>query len=189
MKKPERTVLDMPCNVPTPTARGVIFEVALQAGVKSVLFIDDDMEFLPDAYERIASLNADICTGLFYTRSTPSTPTIMRRKDEGDGKFSLRSIVPDGKVQDCDACGLAFTLIRRPVIEWAAKESAKHGLPPFRHILFGEDIDFTNRATQAGFKAKCDTGCVIAHRGDIAFAGQPELTSPLSRHLSWPYER
>lgn len=187
MKRPMANFIDMPCDVPTVTARNVLLEKAAQSGAKALLFIDDDMEFLPDSYDRLNRIKADIVTGLFYTRSTPSAPTIMLRKDEGEGKFSLRSIVPDGNVQDIHACGLAFTLVRRPVILWALAESAKTGIPPFRHILFSEDMDFTNRATLAGFSAKCDTSVIIAHRGDIGFAGQPETTVPTSGHLKSPF--
>jgi len=145
------------------------------------------MEFTADAYDRLAKVKADIVCGLFYTRSTPSTPTVMVRADEGDGKFSLRSIVPDGKVQEIHACGMAFTLIRESAIKWAIEDSVKTGLPPFRHVVLSEDLDFVNRATMAGLSAKCDTSVVIGHRGEICFAGQPELTHPLSGHLTNPF--
>lgn len=187
MKRPHRSYFDLPCDVPTTTARNILLEAALASGARALLFIDSDMEFLPDAFEKLDKIKAEIVTGLFYTRHTPSTPTIMLRSDEKDGKYSLRSIVPDGNIQDIHACGLAFTIIRRPVLEWAVKESIATGLPPFRHLVLGEDMDFVDRATRAGFKAKCDTSVIIAHRGEIGYAGQPETTQPTSGHLKNPF--
>ena len=186
LKKPQATIFNMPCGVPTVSARNTSLEIAHTSGVKSLLFIDDDMEFHGDAYERLNLVKADIVCALMFTRSAPSSPTVMIRKMEEGDKFSLRSIVPDGKIQDVHACGMAFTLLRRPVIEWAIADSAKSGLPPFRHIILGEDLDFVNRATMAGFSAKCDTSVITSHRGDIGFAGQPELVNPMSGHLTNP---
>ncbi len=177
----------MPCEVPTVSARNESISLTYQSGAKALLFIDSDMEFLSDAYKKLDTHKADIVCGLFHTRSTPSTPTVMVRSPEADGKFSLRSIVPDKKVHAIDACGMAFTLIRRPVIEWAMKEAAEKNLPPFRHVIFGEDLDFVMRARQEGFIAKCDTSVLIAHRGDVGFNGQPEFTNPLSGHLNNPF--
>jgi GT2 family glycosyltransferase len=111
----------------------------------------------------------------------------MVKQLEAEGKYSLRSIVPDDQVQDIDACGMAFTLIREPVIKWALSESVAKGIPPFRHVIFGEDIDFVLRAREAGFTAKCDTTVRIAHRGDIGFNGQPELCQPMAVHLNHPF--
>lgn len=187
LKRPNKTIFNMPCDVPTVSARNTSLEIAHESGAKALLFIDSDMEFLADSYERLNRVKADIVCGLFYTRSAPSCPTIMIKQAEDDGKHSLRSIVPDDKVHDIDACGMAFTLIREPVIKWAIAESVKKGIPPFRHVVFGEDLDFMMRAVQSGFTAKCDTSVKIAHRGDVAFNGQPELCSPLSGHLNHPF--
>ena len=187
LKLPDKTIFNMPCDVPTVSARNTSLAIAAEAGAKALLFIDSDMEFLGDSYRRLSAVKADIVCGLFHTRSAPSTPTIMVKHAEEEGKFSLRSIVPDGKVHEIDACGMAFTLIREPVIKWAAKESAEKGIPAFRHVVFGEDLDFVMRARNAGFKAKCDTSIQIAHRGDVGFNGQPELVNPLSGHLNHPF--
>jgi len=178
----------MPCDVPTVSARNTSLQIAAEAGAKALLFIDSDMEFLGDAYAKLAAIpKCDIACGLFFTRSAPSSPTVMIRQEEPDNQFSLRSIVPDGKVQEIDACGMAFTLIRDSVIKWAVEQSKKDSIPPFRHVVFGEDLDFVMRARKAGFVAKCDTSIIIAHRGDVGFAGQPELCSPMAGHLNHPF--
>ena len=188
LQLPGMKVFNMPTDVPTVSARNTALQVAHEMGAKALLFIDSDMEFQSDAYQRLNKVKGDIVCGLFYTRSAPSVPTIMVSQAEDDGKnFSLRTIVPDGKVMDVDACGMAFTLIREPVMKWAIEKSVKDGLPPFRHVVFGEDLDFCMRARKAGFSVKCDTSVKIAHRGDVGFNGQPELVNPQSGYLNHPF--
>lgn len=182
-------MFNMPCDVPTVSARNTSIQIAHEVGAKALLFIDSDMEFQADAYQRLQKVRGDIVCGLFYTRSAPSVPTIMVSQPDTDGGkgFTLRTVVPSGGIMDADACGMAFTLIREPVIKWAIEQSKKDALPPFRHVVFGEDLDFCLRARKAGFIIKCDTSIRIAHRGDVAFNGQPELVSPQSGYLNHPF--
>ena len=80
-----------------------------------------------------------------------------------------------------DACGMAATLIKKPVLDWAE-------YPAFRHLgWLSEDFEFCLRAKEAGFTIKCDTALQVAHRGDIAFNGQPVLTYPGMNTLSFPF--
>lgn len=171
----------IPIDRPTTSARSDALKTAKDIGADSVLFIDSDMEFEPDSYRRLCRVKGDIVCGLFYNRTAPSYPTICLQEKTEDGLDRLRTIIPDGKIQDIDACGMAFTLIRKPVLRWAE-------YPAFQHLGYlSEDFMFCIRAKQAGFKARCDTGLVISHRGDVGFAGQKELSAPESATLSFPF--
>lgn len=179
---PKRNVLMFcPVDRPTTSSRSDAIVNAKEFEVESLLFVDSDMEFEPDAYERLKAVDADIVCGLFWQRRVPSFPTITKRIKKEDGTDGLQTIVPDGTVQDVDACGMAFTLLRKPVLDWAT-------YPSFQHLgWISEDYAFCLKARDAGFRIKCDTSLQIAHRGDVAFNGQPILTHPDCSSLSFPF--
>jgi len=178
--KSKRLVM-FPTDRPTTSARSDALRMAKEFNAESLLFIDSDMEFEPDAYERLRKVQGDIVCGLFWNRTAPSYPTITVRDKAEDGTDRLRTIQPDGKVQDVDACGMAFTLIRKPVIQ-------HFEYPAFQHLgALSEDFHFCLKAKHAGFTVRCDTGLPISHRGDVGFCGQGDLTKPESIALSFPF--
>lgn len=179
----DRMVTMFPMDRPTTSARSDALEVARQVDADALLFIDSDMEFEPDAWERLQKVEGDIVSGLFWTKRIPSYPTIGIKVGMPDGTDSIRSIVPDGKVQKVDVCGMAFTLIRKPVIQ-----HERFRYPAFKHLgALSEDYAFCLHARDVGFTVRCDTGLKIAHRGDMAFNGQPILTHPDLKTLSNPF--
>jgi hypothetical protein len=183
MKLPpkDRRAFFLPMDRPTTSARSDAIVQAKQIEAESLLFIDSDMEFEPDLYDRLNAVDADIVCGLFWAKRIPSFPTITKKETQPDGKVGLRTIVPDGSVMEIDACGMAATLIRKRVLNWAE-------YPAFVHAGYiSEDLEFCLRAKQAGFTIKCDTSLKVAHRGDIAFNGQPVLTHPDMSSLSFPF--
>lgn len=172
-----------PMDRPQASARSDAYRIAREVKAEALLFIDSDMEFQPDLYERLLAVDADIVCGLFWTKRIPSFPTVMRKVKMPDGSDSLTNIVPDGKIVEIDACGMAATLIRKSVLQ-----SEKMPDPAFRHLgSIGEDYFFCLHARDCGFTIKCDTSVKVAHRGDVAFNGQPILTHPDLKTLSNPF--
>ena len=183
MRLPEkdRRAFFLPQDRPTTSARSDAVVMAKDIGSESLLFVDSDMEFEPDLYDRLNRIDADIVCGLFWQKRVPSFPTICVKEKDKEGNDRLRTILPDGKVQDVDACGMAATLIRKKVLDWAE-------YPAFKHYGFiSEDFEFCLRARAYGFTIKCDTSLKVAHRGDIAFNGHPVLTNPRMSELSFPF--
>jgi len=177
----DETVFFMPVDRPTTSSRSDAVKTAQQIEAESLLFIDSDMEFQPDLYERLKAVPGDIVCGLFWQRRVPSFPTICIKKKAPDGTDLLETITPDGTVQDIDSCGMAATLIRKPVLDWAQ-------YPAFQHLgAISEDFVFCLRAKDAGFAIRCDTSIQVAHRGDIAFNGQPVLGYEGMSILSFPF--
>lgn len=177
-----KRVVSFAVDRPTTSARSDAIKQAAEWGAEALLFIDSDAEFEPDAYRRLRKVDADICCGLFWNRVIPSYPTICVRDKKEDGTDALRTIAPPfGDVREVDACGMHFTLIRKPVLKWAQ-------YPAFQHLgALSEDFVFCLRAKDAGFRIKCDTGLRIAHRGDVGFNGQPVTTHPEVQDLSFPF--
>ena len=179
----DRLVSLFPMDRPTASARSDSFQIARELDADALLFIDSDMEFLPDLYSRLLVIDADIACGLFWTKRIPSFPTICTKEKKPDGTDALKTILPNGKVMDVDACGMAATLLRRPVLQ-----SDRFVYPAFKHLgAIGEDFFFCLHARDAGFTIKCDTSLKVAHRGDVAFNGQPILTHPDLKTLSHPF--
>jgi len=179
----DKLVSLFPMDRPTASARSDAFRIARELDAEALLFIDSDMEFQPDLYRRLVSVDADIVCALFWTKRIPSYPTICTKVKMPDGTDSLKTINPTGKVMDVDACGMAATLIRRPVLQ-----SPRFEYPAFKHLgSIGEDYFFCLHARDAGFTIKCDTSIRVAHRGDVAFNGQPILTHPDLQTLSHPF--
>ena len=172
-----------PMDRPQASARSDALKLAREIDAEALLFIDSDMEFQPDLYQRLLAVDADIACGLFWTKRIPSFPTSMRKVKMPDGSDSLTNIVPNGKIMEIDACGMAATLIRKNVIQHERFE-----YPAFKHLgSLGEDYYFCLHARDAGFTIKCDTSLRVAHRGDVAFNGQPILTHPDLKTLSYPF--
>jgi glycosyltransferase involved in cell wall biosynthesis len=172
-----------PMDRPQASARSDALRLARDIEAEALLFIDSDMEFQPDLYRRLLAVDADIACGLFWTKRIPSFPTVMRKIKMADDSDSLTHIIPDGKVHEIDACGMAATLIRKNVIQ-----SDRFEYPAFKHLgSIGEDYFFCLHARDAGFTIKCDTSIKVAHRGDVAFNGQPILTHPDLKTLSYPF--
>lgn len=179
--KVQNRVLFMPTDRPTTSARSDAIRIAKEFKAESVLFIDSDMEWEPDAYDRLTKVKGDIVCGLFWSRSCPSNPTAKVKFRAEDGTDAVKPIIPDEKVQDIDCTGMAFTLIRKPVLDWA-----EH--PAFQHLgAMSEDYVFCLKAREAGFTIRCDTGLKISHRGDVAFNGHPFTFVPESSELSFPF--
>lgn len=172
-----------PMDRPQASARSDALEYARQVDADSLLFIDSDMSFEPDLYERLQSIDADIACGLFWSKRIPSFPTVMRKAKMPDGSDSLANIIPTGKIVEIDACGMAATLIRRSVIQ-----HERFAYPAFKHMgSIGEDYYFCLHARDAGFTIKCDTSLKVAHWGSAAFNGQPVLTHPDLQTLTNPF--
>lgn len=178
--KESRAVL-VPVDRPTTSSRSDAVRLAKELDAESLLFLDSDMEFQPDLYNRLKQVPGDISCCLFWQRRVPSHPTICKKKKAEDGTDLLETIIPDETVQEIDACGMAATLIRKPVLRWAE-------YPAFQHLgWMSEDFHFCLRAKEAGFKIFCDTSIKVAHRGDIAFNGQPILSYDGMNDLSFPF--
>ena len=179
----DRMMTILPMDRPTASARSDAFQIAREVDADALLFIDSDMEFQPDLYERLQNVSADIACGLFWTKRIPSYPTICVKDKKSDGTDALAPILPSGGIMNVDACGMAATLIRRSVLQ-----SDRFAYPAFKHpAVIGEDYLFCLHARDAGFSIKCDTSIRVAHRGDVAFNGQPILTHPDLKTLSHPF--
>lgn len=153
----------------------------------SLLLVDDDMMFAGDMLNKFRynrdTWDYDIVSGLATTRVDPPRPITMRLQDpqpeapdllKGD-TFDLVKEFTDGDVLPVDATGLAFTLIKRHVLEAMIDE--KYGLDYTYFFTYGrglesDDISFCRNARALGFTLAVDTNIKLGHIGQRVFTYQ-----------------
>ena len=150
-------------------ARNCLAKKACEEGYDRIMWIDSDMVFEPDLFERLSARldeGCDFITGLYFSRRMPIIPMIYSEvacylKDGTQIPTSgeYRDYPKDSlfKVQGCGFGGCMMTT--KMVLDLAEK----YGLP-FSPILgFGEDLSFCQRATQAGYDLYCDSSIKLGH--------------------------
>lgn len=151
-----------------------------------ILFVDDDMTFMPDALERLLATQektgADIVGGLCFQRGEPFQPTIYLKAK--DGGYTFTETWAEGEVIEVDATGMAFCLITvqalRKIIAdqtgdelgeviWPDRETRRKRPPNFFQWLgdWGEDFGFCQLAKAAGCKIVVDTAVEVGHVSEI----------------------
>lgn len=149
------------------------------SGCDSILFIDDDMSFEPDALsilrDSVENWDYDVVSGFFTFRTEPPHAVVYKLADEQPGMpralegeiYNALSNMPDNSVVDVDAVGMAFTLVRRHVLESMIGEYGSGWTIWFDWGMHseGEDIRFSRRVRERGFRLAVDTHCKIGHIG------------------------
>lgn len=175
------TILAPECYQPAHWASTKLARAFLRSGRDTLLMIDDDMLFPPTALEDMRSNEKnwqyDIVSCFATHKVWPPKPIIMRLMNEKDvskpdrlkgDHFELVHNFEDGEVIPVDATGLAFTLIRREV--FIAMLHPDYGLDYTWPFSYGsgwesDDIPFSRRCRELGFKMAVDTGTKIQHIG------------------------
>lgn len=134
-----------------------------------LVFIDSDIEFTPEAFTQLISHKKPIVSGLYWSRSCPSTPvaykkvrpkTIFRKNPIGD---HITEIEP---FMEVEGAGMGFCLIRHEVLVDIYKDY-DNPFQPFGNM--GEDFSFFYRARKKGYKIYLDTTLGLKHLGEYAY--------------------
>lgn len=159
-------------HTPAHWASDSLARSLLKSDCDSLLMIDDDMSFEPDALERLrtnpANQGYDVVMALCTSKELPPRPIVVSLVD---GVFKTNHDFQDGDVVPVDMVGLAFTLIRRRVFEAMLGESA-----PEQGFFFSygpgresDDVPFCRRVRELGFRMAVDTAVKIDHIGAFAY--------------------
>ncbi len=145
----------------------------------TLLMVDDDMVFAPDALSALRTAEQvgqfDIVSALSTTRTYPPQLILKRLLDgqldyplsEQGQVFEAITDFERGKYVEVDVVGLAFTLIGREVFEGMVKHDRPELTYFFRYEqgLETEDISFCRDARELGFKLAVDTAVEVGHIG------------------------
>ena len=144
----------------------------------SILFLDDDHEFAPDALhlmrENQETWPYDAVMALIPRRNLlEPSPIIMRWLGPINTPqallgehYTLRPDFEEGTVQEVDVLGLGFTLFRRHVFEAMINE--EHGLQFTNWFKWGigregEDVPFCQEMRRRGMRMAIDTNVQVGH--------------------------
>ena len=176
-------------------ARGKMHHIAANALVveflktdcDSLLLVDDDMIMPHDALSLMRDNKKghayDISQGFCTFKSFPPHAVAYKLSDSQPQmpgalaglNYNALAHLPDNDVTEVDAVGIAFTLIKRRVLEQMISE---HGAEWTVWFDTGghsetEDMRFSSRCREAGFSMCVDTHAKIGHVGSHVY-GWPE---------------
>ncbi len=154
-------------------ARNKLVEEFLKSPCQWLFMIDSDITF---STAQIAQLAADADpherpviaapVGILDQDATGTLPNVFTAVYNSDGvadKFTPVPDLPESGLRQVDACGAAFTMIHRAVLEKIEPgEWFREGITPSGGIR-GEDLAFCMRAAEAGFPVWASCGIRPGH--------------------------
>lgn len=151
-------------------ARNQLCEIALNGGFERVLWLDSDMQFQPDLFERLhARLDEgkELVSGLYFTRKTPVEPVayktllISHEKQWPQPHIAKVDAWGDEPMQ-ISGCGFGAVMTSTELLARVRKE---YGTPftPINNL--GEDLAFCWKASQLGADLWLDPTIKCGHVG------------------------
>lgn len=149
--------------------RYYLTETFMRSGYERLMFIDADIEFLPEDFGKLWALDADVGVGVY--RMNDSEPYAAHTGGE------LLTELPDGPAE-VDYAGTGFMLIKREVFEGIRDDlpvirTKKGSFPRWFDFALAEDSDgvvelpedyaFCGRARKRGFKVIMDPSIKLKH--------------------------
>ena len=152
---------------PVDVARNELVKYARNAGAKYIFFIDDDVLVPHNALIRLFGLKTGVATGVYYTKTMPSTPVILK-KDWPAGYEGWKY----GDIIEVDYAGAGCLLVDMKVFDDI--EEKFPDTPFFKYNrgrldveiergYIGEDVWFCDLAAKCGHPTVCDTGVQCGH--------------------------
>lgn len=148
-------------------ARDDLAKMAIKMDADYILWLDSDMVFDPDILEKLLqdTEKGDIISGLYFRRAAPFSPVLFDKLELVDDKpvYTEFSEIPED-VFEVGGIGFGCVLMPTDVLLGVA---LKFGTMFTPLCGMGEDIAFSWRARQCGFKIVCDPKIKLGHVGHI----------------------
>jgi hypothetical protein len=155
-------------------ARNNLVRKFLDSDIEWLYMADTDTVFAPNVISRLM-LNAEsgcqIISGLINVDGQPPFPMMYRRIADtaaGHGMFQAINEWKHGECLEVDAVGAGCLLVHRDVYLQIEKHFPDRAAPWFDYAIMsgmriGEDIMFSVRAADTGFKMYVDTSTRVGH--------------------------
>lgn len=159
-------------------ARNMAVVAAINQNCDYLMFIDDDMTFLPDSIDTLISRDKDIIGGLCFQRKEPLTPVAKHRENNRIYNYTFNEIKDFDKPFEVYATGTGFLLIKAEVLKQLNPPHfyfAKHKdfmleALPYPEDDMSEDTSFMIKAQTAGFEVWVDPTVFVGHVGDKVYS-------------------
>lgn len=149
-------------------ARAKILNYARQ-NRSDLLFLDSDIEFSLDAFDRLIWRDTDIVSGLYYGRhegrNDPVAYKSVKQQTIFRKKSSVEPITEIRPFMEVEGVGLGFCLIKNHVLMSFSEKI--NPFQPFGNL--GEDFSFCLRCRKKGYKIMLDTTFQLNHLGEYAY--------------------
>ena len=139
--------------------REALANEAIDNGYTHVLWLDADMVFSPDIFEKLMSNGKSFVTGVYISRHAPYKSVIYK------------SVCPDERVTELpdelfeiEACGFGCVLIETEILRDVNLSFWTCFMPNQR---LGEDLAFCERARKRGHALWCDPSVIVGHIGHV----------------------
>lgn len=155
--------------------RNMLASMAIDGGWERVLWLDSDMSFRADLFER---LSADLdegrgcVSGLYFSRKRPIRPVVYKDVglDSSSGEPIPRAVCfedyPADTVFPVAACGFGAVMMETALLR---RVRDRYKLPFSPVLGFGEDLSFCMRVTELGETIWCDSRIRLGHVGVALF--------------------
>jgi len=151
-------VLEPAMRLPTVPASNLLVRRFLSSTCDSLLVMDDDMVFEPDALRRLRAGGSEygVYGVLYASRRLPHNPIVFR-----SANTALNYTDDLGGNIDVEFCGMGFTLIRRAVIE--KLQAGYMSGDVFSWGKLAEDGALCAAARHCGFRVGVNSDISIGH--------------------------
>ena len=132
---------------------------AINNGYTHILWLDADMVFNPDVFEKLSAHKQPFVTGVYNSRHAPYKPCIFAslEPDERVTKY------PDG-IFEIAGCGFGIVLTETKMLYEVYRKCGNMFLP---NENYGEDLALCDKAKQCGYTLYCDPTVKAGHIGMV----------------------
>ena len=150
-------------------ARNQLAAKAVNQGFDAVMWIDSDMTFEADTFERMwkrLDEGAEYVSALAFTRKPPTHPVIYEYIGmvENTPTATPMKEYPENDIFEIQGAGLGLVMMTTALIERVGKT---YGMPFSPVLGFGEDLSFCLRCQELGVPMFCDSGIKAGHIGFV----------------------
>jgi len=163
-----RSGIDFTMNAMTgtsvlPRARQMAMEHAIQSGYTHILFLDDDMAFESDLFERLAAHKKQVVAANYSNKTAQRNP-----QSHGIDGLPLSSSGKSG-LEEAGWVGFGAVLIDLDAVKDLPKPWFETRWMPERNAFIGEDYYFCGHVRAHGVKIYVDHDAKVSHMGDFAY--------------------
>ena len=142
---------------------------AIKLQADAVLWLDSDMIIPPDAMTKLSAhleSGKDFVTGLYFRRRSPFTPVLFKRLllTKEQGEHENYNDYPKDSVFEVEGCGFGCVMTRTSMLEDVMLNYGT-AFEPMNNL--GEDLAFSARARELGYRIYCDSTIKCGHIGQI----------------------